>query len=240
MKNLNLLMLLILTPVMAFGQFDSNSSFGLKAGASWNNLSNLSKILVNEDYYSNYQFKDKTYFSPTASLFYNYHKYKSYLGVEVGINYHQLCGSTTYDDINDLTYTVKLQYHYIGAEAYFKVYPWQGLYIGIGGFAGFNLSPDGLTYTSNQDDPQYFEVYREDAATTWACMKNKISGKADLGVGAVLGYEFPMGICVGMSYGYSLGDLIETKTNIYNWEENPNHAHRIALMVGWAFGTKRR
>ena len=240
MKNLNLLILLILTPMTVFGQFDSNSSFGLKAGLSWNSLSGLSGVFVHETYYSNYQFTDKTYFAPSASLFYNYHKYKSYLGVEVGVNYHQLCGSTTYDDINDLTYTVKLQYHYIGAEAYFKVYPWQGLYIGIGGFAGFNLSPDGLTYTSNQEEPQYFEVYREDTATTWACMKEKVSGKADLGAGAVLGYEFPMGLCVGMSYGYSLGDLIETKTNTYNWEENANHAHRIALMVGWAFGTKRR
>ena len=240
MKHLTLLILLLVTPLAVSAQFDSNSSFGLKVGASWNSMSGIPGIFVHETYYSNYQFTDKSYFAPTASLFYNYHKYKSYLGVEVGINYHQLCGSTTYDDINDLTYTVKLQYHYIGAEAYFKVYPWQGLYIGIGGFAGFNLSPAGLSYTSNQEEPRYMDVYREDVATTWACMKDKVSGQADLGVGAILGYEFPNGLCISAGYGYSLGDLIETKVNTYNWEETSNHAHRVTLAVGWAFGVKRR
>lgn len=236
------LIMLIFSSSTMFAQFMRAGSFGIRAGASWNNFSGLSDILVSESFFpkNTYVFTDKTFFSPTASLFFNYHPRKSFLGFAIGFNYHQLCTQTTYDDINYLTYTLKLQYHYVGIDAYFKVYPIKGLYFGIGGFAGFNLSPTAITYNSNQEEAQYFTIYHETVDQTAGYLKDKLVGKSDLGAGAELGYEFPFGFCIELSYGYSIADLIESRSNTYNWIENKNNAHRVAFTLGWAFGVTKR
>ena len=83
------------------------------------------KILVPEDYYSNYNFKDKWQFIPTVGVFAQYHVDGSIIGVEGGFSYWQKASQLVYNDNKELNYKVTPRYNYIGVSALLKIYPWR-------------------------------------------------------------------------------------------------------------------
>ena len=221
-------------------QYKHTAMFGIKAGVSYSAMSDLSAILVSEGYYSNYNFSDASMVAPSASLFFHYRPTKICLGMEADVVYYQQGSSITYTDINTLEYTVDFRYHYAGFGVYLKVYPVAGLHLDLGGRVGFCLTPEHITYTSNQEDEIFNRFHYETVEATQTALRDKLKGKTDIGIGGSLGYEFPAGVSLQLAYHYSVLDLIRTEYNLYNWTETPNHAHQIQFSVGYAFKASRR
>lgn len=221
-------------------QYASTNMVGIKAGAAVTSIKSLSGILVSEDYYANYSFTDHMKCSPTAALFYSYHDNDKLFGGQFELLYYQLHASTEYEDINTLNYTADFKYHYVGAGGYVKVYPYQGLFIAPGARFGFCLSPDNVTYESNQEDPVFKKFDYPTNELTQNIMQDKLKGKFDVGVGLQIGWEFQNGLSVQAAYHYSVLDVVETQYNSYNWVEQDNNAHSFQLTVGYALGIDRK
>ena len=56
---------------------------GVRLGCGMSVNTGMDKILVPEDYYSNYNFKDKWQFAPTVSVFAQYHVDGSIIGLSL-------------------------------------------------------------------------------------------------------------------------------------------------------------
>ena len=76
----------------------------------------MDKILVPEDYYSNYNFKDKWQITPTVGVFAQYHVDGSIIGIEGGFSYWQKASQLVYNDNKELNYKVTPRYNYIGVS----------------------------------------------------------------------------------------------------------------------------
>ena len=223
-----------------YAQYSSTNMVGVKAGLAVTQIKNLSTILVSEDYYSNYSFTDHKKCSPVASLFYNYHDKDKLFGGEFNLLYYQLHTSTEYEDINTLNYTVDFKYHYIGAGAYVKVYPYEGLFVAPGARLGICLTPDNVTYESNQEDATFDKYNYPKVDLTQSIMQDKLKGTLDIGVGIQIGWEFENGFSAQIGYHYSVLDMIETQYNSYAWVEQDNNVHSFQLTLGYAIGIDRR
>ena len=72
---------------------------GVRLGCGMSVNTGMDKILVPEDYYSNYNFKDKWQITPTVGVFAQYHVDGSIIGVEGGFSYWQKASQLVYNDI---------------------------------------------------------------------------------------------------------------------------------------------
>ena len=237
MKTISTL-LLFLGTISAQAQ-DHAFQLGARAGAGYTMNPGVDKILVPEDYYSNYSFKEKGQVVPTVELYFNYHKPTSVIGAEAGFHWYQKASTLQYEDNQQLNYKVKTRYNYLGATALFKVYPWKhGLSIAAGGRLSFNLNPEGLKYESNQDDEMFAKYGWSTTDETQRLMQQKIKGnnRPNAEIGGGFGYEFKNGIVANLRYYYGLSNTIRTEQNDFHWVEQNNHSHSIELTVGYQFG----
>ncbi len=132
-----------------------------------------------------------------------------------------------------------MRHHILGVSAYFNVYPMKkGFFISVGGKAGANLSPRGVTYTSNQEDPKFSSYGYGTVAETERLLKDKLTGCADVSLGGGIGYEFPFGLAVDVRYHYNLLNSIKTETNVFRWVEHANHGQQIELGVSYLLDLK--
>jgi hypothetical protein len=221
-------------------QYQDNLMFGIKAGASRSSISNLPTILVSEHYYVGYQFTEEPVFAPLADLFINYRINESRMAMEGRLGYFQQAASITYSDIEEFTYTCKFQYHYLGLGAGLKTYITKGFNAGVGMRFGFILQPDNLTYASNahqfnwgtdNQPPSDEETQQE--------LRDVIKAVNSTGVVFHLGYEFPMGLSLDLSYLAGLNDTMETLVNRHNFVDSKNKATAIQLTAGWAISVDK-
>ena len=217
-------------------QYASTNMVGIKAGAAVTSIHALRNMVIDADYYSNYTFEDKMRVSPIAGLFYNYHKDRKLFGLNIGASYYQMSTNSEYSDIHNLSYTIGYQYHYVGLDAMLKAYPYNGLFCGLAFRAGICLTPENISYESNQDAAFLSDFGYCDSETTHQCLVEKFGGKAEAAVGFSVGYEFENGFSVQGSYFYTFTDLVTTSLNTYGWTERPNRANSFLLTVGYAIG----
>lgn len=214
----------------------SKLQLGIKIGGGITKTSDINKILVPEDYYSNYTFKDSWQGVPSAEVFVQYHPENGILGVESGIAYWQKASKLTYDDKATLHYEVTPRYNFLGLAAMLKIYPFRhGLYIAIGGRAGANLNSKDISYISNQEDEQFSKYHFASASETERLMKEKLTGRPDVSIGGGLGYEIGSHWGIDIRYYYGLVSTIKTETNDYNWVEHSNHSHNLELTASYLF-----
>lgn len=215
---------------------ESSVKLGIRLGGGISVNPGIDGILVPEDYYSNYTFKDKWQAVPTAGLFIQYHKPGSILAAEGGIGYWQNAAKLVYDDTEGLHYTVTPRYGYLGVSAFLKVYPWRkGFNISAGCRAGAVLNEKGLSYESNQEDERFARFQFATTPETERIMKEKLTGRPDVAVGGGLGYEFGSHWAVDMRYFYGVTSTIKTETNDFNWIEKATHSHNVELSVSYLF-----
>lgn len=132
-------LLIYLSFLLTSNVFAQESAFklGVRLSGGYGLHNGIDKILVNENYYSNYNFEKKGAFVPGATVFLQYHKPQTLFGVKGGIAYYQKAASVHYTDIKELDYTLSMRHHILGVSAYFSVYPMKkGLYVSVGGKAG--------------------------------------------------------------------------------------------------------
>ncbi len=220
---------------------DGNFHAGLRLGGGISSNSNVDRILVSEDYYSNYSLRKRVLFVPCAELFFLYKPQGSLWGVEAGIVYYNRTVRVRYDDRDELNYTLSARYHHLGVAAYFNLYPFKERntwHVSLGGRLGANLSPENLSYEGNQEDAKFKKWKYPSVEETERVMRSKLKGRPDAALGGGVGYDFHWGICIDLRFHYSLGSTIKTETNTFNWVECANHNWQAELMVAYVIDIK--
>lgn len=198
---------------------DGNFHAGLRLGGGISSNSNVDRILVSEDYYSNYSLRKRVLFVPCAELFFLYKPQGNLWGVEAGIVYYNRTARVRYDDRDELNYTLSARYHHLGLAAYFNLYPFKERntwHVSLGGRLGANLSPENLSYEGNQEDKKFEKWKYPSVEETERVMRSKLKGRPDAALGGGVGYDFHWGICIDLRFHYSLGSTIKTETNTFN------------------------
>lgn len=220
---------------------DANFHAGLRLGGGISSNPNVDRILVSEDYYSNYSLRKRVLFVPCAELFFLYKPQGNLWGVEAGIVYYNRTARVRYDDWDELNYTLSARYHHLGLAAYFNLYPFKERntwHVSLGGRLGANLSPENLSYEGNQEDAKFKKWKYPSVEETERVMRSKLKGRPDAALGGGVGYDFHSGICIDLRFHYSLGSTIKTETNTFNWVECANHNWQAELTVAYVIDIK--
>jgi hypothetical protein len=205
-----------------------NITIGLKTGATYSKIEDVDRVLVSESNYTGYNFTNQYSWGGTTGIYINYKMEETILAIYSEIMYTRLGTLLKYSDINDYNYTIQLKYNFIAFELFCKAYIYKGLSVGIGPNLAFNITPDGLVFSSNGED-----IYGPDLRIQQD-MRNVLKGKPNFSVGARIGYEFDFGINIEASYYYGLGDIMETLVNNYHFIETKNACNSFRFTLGYA------
>jgi len=201
--------------------------FGIKVGASFSKITDLSKVLVNEAYYSGYTFTNKNTWGFTGCVFLNYKFEETISAIYSEISYSRLGNVLQYADELDLKYDFTINYDFVNWELWYKAYVYRNLHFGVGFRLGFNLTPGNLYYTSNGE-----ALYGPDIRIQQQ-MRDVLKGRTDFSMGIGLGFELNNGITFDARYYYGLRDVIETEVNNFNFIENKNLGRSVQFTIGY-------
>ena len=222
-----ILMIGLIGPVSAQLEEDE-FHYGFNAGVTYSQIDDIATTLIRP------VFPIETYNTSVenrigASVgFFLYHRFRfSKLAIQPEISYAMYGGDFKYDDINELQYTLAFKYQYFNIATLLKVYPYEGLFIGLGPQVGLNLDKSNLEYVSNQ--PELGPDLQIEQS-----LQEVLKGSADFSAVVALGYELPMGLMVEARFKYGVSDVIETLSNGFNFIENDNQNTAFQLMVGYA------
>ena len=216
-------------------QYKSDAIVGVRAGAGLSKVTEIPKMLVSEGYYSGYRFTEDFRPSFSASIFLSYSIPHSPICLEGRISYDALNASTTYNDIENFTYTVDAKFQTIGASAHVKGYVFKGLYLSAGIGYGWNLTSDNFSYSSNSSEIDWGDSYVPSDEETAEEFSEAFSENGSVYLPLALGYEFPKGLNVEAIYHRGLNDVITTHTNRHDFGEADNRINSFGLLVGWGF-----
>lgn len=202
--------------------------FGIKAGTVYTKITNLSKVLVSESYYTGYTFENSETWGFTGGVYLNYKFEESISAIYAEISYSRLGNKLHYSDIDDFEYDFIVKYDYLNLEIWYKAYVFQGLNVGAGPKMGFNLTPGGLYYTSNGED-----LYGPDIRIQQQ-MRDVLKGRTNFSVGLCIGYEFVFGLSIDFRYYYGVSDVMETEVNNFHFIENNNASRVMQVTLGYA------
>jgi hypothetical protein len=205
-----------------------NLTFGIKAGTTYSKISDLDRVLVSETYYTGYDFKNLYTWGGTAGVYINYKMEETILAIYSEIMYTKLGSLLKYSDVNDFNYDLQIKYNFIAWEMFCKAYVYKGLNIGVGPNLAFNITPDGLFYTSNGE-----ATYGPDIRVQQD-MRNVLKGKSNFSIGTEISYEFDFGVSIEAKYYYGLGDIMETLVNNYHFIETKNACNSFRFTIGYA------
>lgn len=230
-----LLFLFLLAPLASVAQYTNDLVFGIKAGANHTSISNLSLILVSETHYTGYQFTSRAVQSPAASLFVHYRVSGSRVALEGQLSYFSLATNLIYSDVRDFTYNCNFKYHFAGIGALLKGYVHGGFNVGMGLRFGFNLDPQGITYSSNAHLINWGEnnLVPSDGGIQDE-LRDVIKGLNSTDLTFQVGHEFASGLSLDFSYHHGLNDMIATLVNRHDFIDSINKATSVQLVVGWA------
>lgn len=148
-KFIVLSVILMISETSMTAQYKSDATYGAKTGVSLSKLTEISKMLVSEGYYSGYSFTEEFKPSVSADIFLSYKIPQSIVGIEARIEYNTINTNTSYSDIQKFTYTIDTKFQTIGASAHVKGYAYKGLYLAAGIGFGWNLTQNSFSYSSN-------------------------------------------------------------------------------------------
>lgn len=201
---------------------------GFKAGAVYTTITDLSKVLVSESYYTGYTFENSGLWGFAGGLYVNYKLSESISAIYAELSYGRVGNKLHYSDINDLNYDFVLKYNYLNLDLWYRIYFLEGLSLGAGPRLGFNLTPGALYYTSNGED-----LYGPDIRIQQQ-MRDVLKGRMNVSLGISVGYEFPFGLSVDARYYYGMNDIMETEVNNFHFIENNNASRVIQITLGYA------
>ena len=98
MKHIVVIAFLLCCSSLPLAAQSSDFHAGLRLGGGISSNSNVDRILVSEDHYSNYSFRKRVLFVPCAELFFLYKPQGNLWGIEAGIAYYNRTARVRYDD----------------------------------------------------------------------------------------------------------------------------------------------
>ncbi len=209
-------------------QNDNFLQIGFKAGAGYSTITDLSKVLVSESYYTGYTFENSGSWSFTGGLYLNYKFEGSISAIYFEVSYSTLGNKLHYSDINDFSYDFSVKYNYINMDLWYKAYLLNGLFLGSGPRLGLNLTPGGLFYTSNGEDQFGPDILIQQQ------MRDVLKGRTNFSIGLGAGYEFLFGLSLDVRYYQGLSDVMETEVNNFRFIENRNTGSVLQISLGFA------
>lgn len=229
MRIIYTIILIYLTQSPLKAQYHENLMFGLKIGADYSLITNLTNTLVNDQNKPMYEFSEKSNFLPTASLFTHYRFDKTQVAVEGRISYYQIANDVDKRSlVTSASENYNIRYQYLAFGLLSKVYLYRGFNFGIGANFGSCLNASsGIEYKSSTGTVAQNLQSEEH-------ISQALKGRANITAGAMLGYEFKFGLSVEAAYYYGLTDMVETIVNPYNFAESRNNSRSVQLTIGWA------
>jgi hypothetical protein len=222
------MVLLLVTRVEAqSGKQDSFLQFGIKAGCVNTGITNLSKLLVSESYYTDYTFENSNLWGFMGSLYLNYEFEESISAIYAELSYSRLGNNLHYSDIYDFNYDFTARYDYLNLELWYKAYVVTGFHIGAGPKIGFNLTPSDVYYVSNGE-----ALYGPDIRIQQQ-MRDVLKGRTNVALGIGAGYEFEFGLSIDVRYYYGISDVMETEVNSFHFIENNNASRVLQISLGY-------
>jgi hypothetical protein len=201
---------------------------GFKAGTGYSNITDLSKVLVSESYYTGYTFENNSKPGFTGGLYVNYRFQNSISAMYFEISYSMLGNNLHYSDVDGFEYDFAIKYNYINLNFWYKAYLYNGFYLGIGPRLGLNVTPGALFYTSNGEDQFGPDIRIQQQ------MRDVLKGRTDFCLGVGTGYEFPFGLSIDLRYYHGISDVMETEVNNFHFIENKNTSRIIQFTIGYA------
>lgn len=227
-KPITTVLWLMLTTFVT-AQYHDRLMFGIKAGVDYNQLSNITNTIVNDENRPQYQFFEKNRYLPAVSFFTLFRFPNSQVGIDSRISYYQAAADIDKQSIMRSTIeNYDICYHYLAVGLYPKVYLYKGLNLGAGVNIGACLNPSsGITYQSSTGS-----VARN--MQTQQHISQALKGRTNITAALLMGYEFKFGLSIEGACYFGLTDVIETMVNPYNFIESRNNTRSIQFTIGWA------
>lgn len=218
---------LINAPV--YSQNETNITYGLKLGAIHSTFSNLPESIKGRDNtFDNSVMESKGKLGIEGGFFINCKLYDTRVAIQPEILFRQSGETIKYRDAVGKEFELGLNYAFLQIGALYKVYPYEGLNLGFGAFYGINLSPNDVTYTSNEAGGMYDVATRQ-------FYKDGLDGADDFSLCLALGYELHKSIHFDLRYYLGVKDMVKSNASSFQFIENQNKSSVFSFSVGYSF-----
>jgi len=215
--------------IILYGQNETNITYGLKLGGIYSKISNLPESIKGRDNtFDNSVMESKGMYGLEGGFFMNCKLYDTRVAIQPEILFRQSGATVNYHDTTGKEFELGLHYAYLEIGALYKVYPYEGLNLGFGAFYGISLSPNDVTYTSNEAGGQY------DVATRQFYIDG-LEGAGDFSLCFAIGYELQQSIHFDMRYYLGVKDVINSNASSFQFIENQNRSSVFCLSIGYSF-----
>ncbi|MBP4140412.1 outer membrane beta-barrel protein [Flavobacterium sp. P4023] len=214
---------------LIYSQHDTNITYGLKFGALHSKISNLPESIKGRDNtFDNSKMETKGLYGLEGGFFLNFKLYDTRVAIQPEILFRQSGETVTYKDKVGKEFELGLNYSYIEIGALYKVYPYKGLNLGFGAFYGVSLSPNNVTYKSNEAGGLYDVATRQ-------FYQDGLDGADDFSMCFSLGYELQQSIHFDLRYYLGVKDVVKSNASSFQFIENQNKTNTISLSLGYSF-----
>lgn len=226
---LHLLLFCFFFDATLHAQNDTNITYGLKLGGIYSKISNLPESIKGRDNsFDNSILETKGGFGVEGGFFLNCKLYDTRVAIQPELLYRQSSQTVNYIDTAGKKFELGLNYSYLQIGALYKVYPYEGLNLGFGAFYGINLSPNNITYTSN-DSGGIFDV------ATRQFYQDGLDGADDFSLAFAIGYELRKSIHFDLRYYLGVKDVVKSNASSFQFIENQNISSVISFSLGYSF-----
>ncbi|MFB9057509.1 outer membrane beta-barrel protein [Mariniflexile ostreae] len=215
--------------IVLHSQNETNITYGLKLGGLHSKISHLPESIKGRDNtYSHSVLKSEGAYGMEAGFFINCKLNDTRVAIQPEILIRQSSETINYSDTTGKTFELGLKYSYLQLGALYKIYPFEGLNLGFGAFYGINLSPNHISYASNEADGIYDVATRQ-------FYQDGLDGADDFALCISLGYELRKSIHFDLRYYLGVKDVVKSNASSFQFIENQNKSSVISFSIGYSF-----
>lgn len=212
----------------AHSQSDARGIFtyGLRVGVNHVSVANIKQTFSGDENQPTCGLKETGCVTPSVAAIMQYRFPASQVAIGASISYCQT-KSRVERTSGRRTESYSLKMHYATLNVGAKVHPVKGAFakasIGAGPcLNGTTCVKYGGTGMTNAAKMQMAERLNQ-------CVRGRMLATAAL----ALGYDFPTGLSVEMSYAQGLTDILEVGVNDYGFKELRNASRHVGIGIGW-------
>jgi hypothetical protein len=226
---LHLLIFYCFSSVALYAQNETNITYGLKLGGIYSKISNLPESIKGRDNtFDNSVLESKGGYGIEGGFFLNCKLYDTRVAIQPEILFRQSSQTVEYHDTTGKEFELGLNYSYLQIGALYKVYPYEGLNLGFGAFYGISLSPNNITYKSNEAGGMYDVATRQ-------FYQDGLDGKDDFSLCFAVGYELHQSIHFDLRYYLGVKDVMNSNSSSFQFIENQNKSGVFSFSLGYSF-----
>jgi hypothetical protein len=215
--------------VSVHAQYETNITYGLKFGGLRSTISSLPETIKGRDNtVDNSVMESKGAYGLEGGFFLNFKLHDTRVAIQPEILFRQAGEKVTYRDAVGKEFELGLHYSYLQIGALYKVYPYEGLNLGAGAFYGISMSPNNVSYTSNEAGGMYDVATRQ-------FYKDGLDGADDFSVCFAAGYELHQSIHFDLRYYLGVKDVVKSNASSFQFIENQNKSGVICFSLGYSF-----